>query len=95
MCFLYCLGWQRNFLFLPRLFRLSTPKQIIKVLRDQFKIMERSSWLVWHTVAFLTLIFGAVAYYLVMAWRGSKVSSWLHIKTGVSLALYGIPIFIY
>jgi putative membrane protein len=83
----FMIAWMAGIFYLPRLFvyHAQTDNQSV---RDQFKIMERRLWWFVTPFAFLTLIFGLwliISYGL--AWF--KVSSWLHIKLVLVLALYG------
>jgi putative membrane protein len=83
----FMIAWMAGIFYLPRLFvyHAQTDNQSV---RDQFKIMERRLWWFVTPFAFLTLIFGLwLIFSYGLAWF--KVSSWLHIKLVLVLALYG------
>ncbi|MEP7704013.1 CopD family protein [Paraglaciecola sp. 25GB23A] len=83
----FMIAWMAGIFYLPRLFvyHAQTDNQSV---RDQFKIMERRLWWFVTPFAFLTLIFGLwLIYSYGLAWF--KISTWLHIKLLLVVALYG------
>jgi putative membrane protein len=81
------IAWMAGIFYLPRLFvyHAQTDNQSVK---DQFKIMERRLWWFVTPFAFLTLIFGLwLIFSYGLAWF--KISTWLHIKLLLVVALYG------
>ena len=89
----FMVAWMAGIFYLPRLFvyHASATSQEVK---DQFIIMERRLWFFVTPFAFLTLFFGVwlIAVYG-MEWF--RVSTWLHIKMTLLLAVYGYHFYLF
>jgi putative membrane protein len=89
----FMIAWMAGIFYLPRLFvyHAQTDNQSV---RDQFKIMERRLWWFVTPFAFLTLIFGLwLIFSYGLAWF--KISTWLHIKLLLVVALYGYHFYLF
>ncbi|MEG3766187.1 CopD family protein [Alteromonas sp. 14N.309.X.WAT.G.H12] len=89
----FVISWLAGIFYLPRLFVYHAAAEH-QAVKDQFKIMERRLWFFVTPFAILTAIFGiALIYIYGLAWF--KISTWLHVKLALLLAIYGYHIYLY
>ncbi|WP_100656111.1 CopD family protein [Alteromonas flava] len=83
----FMLAWMAGLFYLPRLFVYHAESNNADV-RAQFCIMERRLWWFVTPFAILTAVFGGLLIYQYgRDWF--RVSTWLHIKLALLLAIYG------
>ncbi len=87
------IAWMAGIFYLPRLFVYhATTKE--KVVKDQFKIMEKRLWFFVTPFALLTFIFGI---WLIVLYGADwfAAAKWLHIKLLLVFALYIYHFYLY
>lgn len=89
----FVISWLAGIFYLPRLFVYHAGAEH-QTVKDQFKIMERRLWFFVTPFAILTAVFGiALIYIYGLPWF--KISTWLHVKLVLLLAIYGYHIYLY